>query len=343
MSRSVLLALAATLVAGCGGGGGGDNSSNPPPPPASGDAITSGNGLAVATDVVTSTQFVKDLGLPNVAGPFVPTQVTMRPESANSILALGIGDAVRRGVQAMSNPESRQQIAACEDDDPTCTAVQCTKGGDITITANLADETTLTAGDVVTVFFDSCAEASGTLDGGVDLTVTNVDGDPNAPPFSADLDVAIDSVSLAQADSMVSANGTIGATISSESAGSLEFLLSGSELATVLDSETITLRDFTIDETDDLDAGQYTLNVAGTMESDVQGTYDFETPTTLAGEGGQFPSAGEILVHGADDTSARITALDNTNVRLELDTDGDGEADESTDTTWDALTTSSGG
>src|SRR6187549_3181382 len=139
MSRSVLLALAAVFQVGCGGGGGGDGGNNnpPPPPPASGDAITSNNGMAVATDVVTSTQFVKDLGLPDAAGPFVPTQVTVRPESAGSILAAGIGGAVRRGVQAMSDIESRQQIAACEDGDPDCTAVQCTLGGDITITADL--------------------------------------------------------------------------------------------------------------------------------------------------------------------------------------------------------------
>src|SRR5262245_367321 len=82
MSRSVLLAVAATLQVACGGGGGGDSSNNNGggnnPPPASGDSITTNNGMAVATDVVTSTQFVKDLGLPDAAGPFIPTQVTVR-------------------------------------------------------------------------------------------------------------------------------------------------------------------------------------------------------------------------------------------------------------------------
>src|SRR5262245_8785375 len=103
MSRSVLLALAATLQVACGGGGGGDDNGGggnnpppPPPPPATGDTITSANGMAVSTDVMTTTEFVKDLGLPDAAGPFIPTQVTVRPESAGSILAVGIGGAVRR-------------------------------------------------------------------------------------------------------------------------------------------------------------------------------------------------------------------------------------------------------
>jgi hypothetical protein len=294
--------------------------------------------MAVATAVVTTTTFVQDLGLPDAAGPFVPAGVTVRPASANSSLAVGIGGAVRRGVEAISKIESRLAIAACEPEDPDCTAVQCTLGGDITITATLADDSTLTPGDVVSVVYNSCAEADGTLNGGVNLTVTTVDGDPNVPPFSADLDVAIDSVALTHEGTTVSANGALGATISSEAEGTLTLALAGTELATVLDDDTITLQDFTSTESDDFNAGQYTLDVAGTIASDVQGSYAFETPTTLTGAGGEFPSAGEILIHGADDTSARITALDNTNVRLELDTDGDGEPDESTDTTWTDLT-----
>jgi len=96
--------------------------------------------------------------------------------------------------------------------------------------------------------------------------------------------------------------------------------------------------DFITRQLDSFRTSQLTVGVAGTIASDVQGSYAFETPTTLTGAGGEFPSAGEILIHGADDTSARITALDNTNVRLELDTDGDGEPDESSDTTWTDLT-----
>ena len=322
--RSALLILAAVLQTACGGGGGGDSGSNPPPPPPpTGDTITSTNGQSVATGVVTSTLFVKDLGLPDVAGPFVPTAVTGRPEQAKTALNVAIGEGMRRGITALRGIETTSEDT-----------IDCSLGGAITITTNIATDGTLTIGDVVSAVFDACIESDGTLNGAVDLTVNAVTGDVSNPPFSAGLDVSIDQVSLEQGDSLTSANGALGATISSDTPEDLELVLAGTELATSVGDDTIVLRDFTIDEVDDLSGGGYTLVVSGTFESAALGTYDFDTATTLTGSGGDFPSAGELVIHGASDTSAHVIALDDTNVRVELDTNGDGAADESTDMTW---------
>jgi hypothetical protein len=45
-----------------------------------------------------------------------------------------------------------------------------------------------------------------------------------------------------------------------------------------------------------------------------------------------------LLVQGAN-SSARLTAIDNVNVMIELDVNGDGEADQTINTTWVDLTT----
>jgi hypothetical protein len=331
MNRSALLALAAAFQVGCGGGGGDDGSSNPPPPPPpAGDTITSANGQEVSRGVMASVQFVKDLGLPDVAGGFVPTGIVIvTPAStAASPLATAIHGAVRRGVEAMRGIQTTSEDT-----------VQCSLGGDITITANIADDSgQLTEGDAVSVLFNGCTEADGTLDGAVDLTVTTVTGALDNPPFSAGLDVNVDSVTLTQDTAVLSAGGTMTATIASESTNDRNLVLSGTELTTVVDDETMVLRDFNIDETDNLDTGAYTLDMSGTIDSDTLGTFDFATTTAFTGLGGAFPDTGVMVISGASATTATITALDNTNVRVDLDTDGDGTADESTDTTWDALT-----
>lgn len=332
MNRSVLLALAAAFQVGCGGGGGGSsNPPPPPPPPPTGDTITSANGQEVSRSVMASTQFVKDLGLPDVAGGFVPTAIitSAAPESTTaSPLATAINGAVRRGVQAMRGVQTISEDT-----------IQCSLGGDITITATIADDSgQLTEGDAVSVVFDGCTEAQGTLDGAVDLTVTTVTGALDNPPFSAGLDVNIDAVSLTQEDSVLSAGGTLAATISAQSTSDRDLLLTGTELSTVVDGETVVLSDFSIEETDNLDTGAYTLDMSGTIDSETDGTFDFDTTTIFAGVGGAFPDSGVMVITGADDTSATLTALDNVNVRVDLDTDGDGSPDESSDTTWDALT-----
>jgi hypothetical protein len=326
MHRTALLILAATLQTACGGGGGGDSGgsgNNPPPPPPTGDTITSTNGQEISHGVVTSTLFVKDLGLPDVAGPFIPTAIVGRPAAAKAPLSRAIGDAVRRGIT------SARAIETTSED-----TINCSLGGAITITTNIANEGTLTEGDVISLVFDACTEEDGTLDGAVDLTMTSVTGDIANPPFSVGMDISIDQVSLVQGDSFVSADGGLGATLSSETPQDLGLLLSGTSLTTVVDSDTITLSDFIIDEIDDLDTGQYTLTLEGTFDSEALGTYDFATTTNFVGASGDFPSEGELVITGAEDTSAHVIALDNVSVVIELDTDGDGEADESIDTTW---------
>ena len=330
MDRSALLALAAVLVGACGGGGGGDDNSggnNPPPPPPASGAITSDNADEVAGAIVTSTQFIRNFGLPDVAGPFIPAGVAnMQPAGSMSQIADAINGGIRRGIANM-----REIQVETED------TIPCTLGGQIVVTANVANEGALTVGDVVSVVFESCTEVAGTTDGSVDLTVTEVTGDVTAPPFSAGLDVNISGVTLVQDATTVSADGLLSAVIEAPSDAELSLTLNGTDLATEVEGDTAVLEAFDIAEVDDLNTGAYTLDYSGSIDAETLGAFDFETTTTFTGNGGQHPSAGELMIHGDDDTSARVTAIDNVNVQLSIDTDGDGTEDDVIDTTWDAL------
>lgn len=59
----------------------------------------------------------------------------------------------------------------------------------------------------------------------------------------------------------------------------------------------------------------------------------YETPVAFTGAGDEFPAKGQLLLHGAKDASARMTAIDTTSVRIELDLDGDGAIDQGTSST----------
>jgi hypothetical protein len=325
----MLLALAATVLAGCGGGGGGDdggnNGGNNPPPPANSGSITAANGQQIASVAVSSTLFVQDLGLPDVAGPFIPTA-----QAAGPVSIAALGPAMDNAFRRIAN-DMREVDAITED------TITCSLGGQILMTGNFEDETTLTVGDTLTLFFDACAENDGTLEGLVDMIVTEVTGDPNAAPFTVGLDVTLDGVTLTDEDSVQSADGTLGATLSAETDHDQGTLLVGTEIATAVGADTMVLRDFSIEDSNDFDQGSYTLALSGTMEDATLGDFPFETETTFVGSGGQFPHEGTLLIQGSNDTTLRVIALDAENVRIEIDENGDGTEDETVDTTWDEL------
>jgi hypothetical protein len=65
----------------------------------------------------------------------------------------------------------------------------------------------------------------------------------------------------------------------------------------------------------------------------------YETPVAFTGTSDTFPSQGQLLLRGANGATARMTAVDATGVRVELDLDGDGAVDPggTSTTTWVAI------
>jgi hypothetical protein len=83
-----------------------------------------------------------------------------------------------------------------------------------------------------------------------------------------------------------------------------------------------------------MQSAPYELTSLGTLQSsDLAGTVSFTTPVTFEGFAGEYPEVGELLI-SATNSSARLVALDNVNVRIDIDTDGNGTVDNTIDTTW---------
>jgi hypothetical protein len=80
------------------------------------------------------------------------------------------------------------------------------------------------------------------------------------------------------------------------------------------------------------------LFAAGLIDStQLAGIVRYSTPVEFSGAGIEFPSAGVLFVEGSN-SSARLTAVDNVTVTIELDVNGDGETDQTINTTWVDLT-----
>lgn len=71
--------------------------------------------------------------------------------------------------------------------------------------------------------------------------------------------------------------------------------------------------------------GGQSVVVTGRVYHPVHGYVDVSTPVALVVETGQaFPSSGELVVTGANDSKAKLTALSTTAFHIEVDADGNG-------------------
>ena len=75
----------------------------------------------------------------------------------------------------------------------------------------------------------------------------------------------------------------------------------------------------------------WVANFADAIRQSDNGVY-----VNFVGNEGEYPNTGVLLVRG-ESSSARLVAVDATNVRIEIDNNGDGTTDEIIELTWAEL------
>jgi hypothetical protein len=84
--------------------------------------------------------------------------------------------------------------------------------------------------------------------------------------------------------------------------------------------------------------GAFTIAGTGTLyQSDMGGEVDYDITTPFAGTHPNPPGTGVLLVTGGGGTSILLSAVDDVNARLDVDTDGDGTRETVINTTWAVL------
>jgi len=216
----------------------------------------------------------------------------------------------------------------------------CIVSGSITMSGDIADPLTLTVGDTFSIEATACDDGIGEIvDGFISMTVTDFSGDFLLGTYLLGMNAVLDGLQVTTATDVISSTGDASIALDTMATPFVSASVSGSSMMTSSNASTETLTGYATEQS--VDAGiapaPYTLTSRGTVDSSqLADIVSYTTPVQFQGNGIDFPHTGELLITGGN-SSARLIALDDVNVRIELDSDGDGVVDVTVDTTWDAL------
>lgn len=216
----------------------------------------------------------------------------------------------------------------------------CAVDGSATITGQIADPATLSAGDRLNFEFFDCDDGNDKVLNGVYEIVVNIfSGDVSQGSFSLDATVTFDAFEIAQGSGTTALNGVTTVNLDTSVAPITSVAVSGVSLSVGDGTDSATLAEFRNEVTHNAGVAPevYTMAASGTLTSTLfEGSVNYSTPAPFQGFVNEFPFPGELLVTGADGASLKLMALDSTNVRLEIDS-GDGSEVVTQDTTWFAV------
>ena len=218
----------------------------------------------------------------------------------------------------------------------------CLSDGSVTISGDIAVPGTLTADDTFTVVYTLCDEGTGeVVDGLVEFTVGDFTGELLAGAYMLSMDAVVTNLQVLTGTDTLTSTGDATVTLDTMVSQFVEAGTSGTSMTTDSNASSATIMSFQSHQT--LDGNQqnlpYTISASGRLDTTkLGGIVSYSTPVEFSGAGTDFPSEGVLLVEGTN-SLARLTAVDNVSVTIELDINGDGVTDETVNTTWVDLTT----
>ena len=325
MQRTAVITIASTLLfAGCGGGGSG-GSEGPVASPDLTVSITSNNAIEVAkVSWATALESVEFSDLTGT-GLFI---------GGTSGGVSKLDDAIATSAKLHGGP-AEETIPA--------ETVPCDVSGDVTVSGQIADPVTptLTEGDFFQIDFNNCDDGLGSVtDGLMRMDIDAFNGDLSSELFDMTVTLTLDTFQVTAGQDVITSHGDVTATIDTTNLPSLFTGISGNSMRIDANSSSESLTNFAsslnVDGT--VDPAGYARSAAGTLDStQLAGAIRYSTPDTFEGVDTDFPNSGEFLVEG-NESSLRLIAVNNIEVRIELDLDGDGIVDETILTTWAELT-----
>ena len=320
-SSPVSLIALLLLIAGCGGSGG--STFGGTPPVATSFPIDGSNGVAVTR--LSWEAAVESGGLADLGS------------------AAGLSGSAPNG-SAIASRASRDEgllfdVVSMVPFGPD--VFPCDGGtGTVTVSGDIALPGTFTPGDSFLIEYELCDEGFGeVIDGSISLTVRDFAGDIFLGTYLLGMDALVDALSVATAADTIVGNGDATITLDTTETPFIQANVSGTSLSQDSLSSSETLRNYSSSQTFDgnLSPAIYTMDASGTLDSSqLPGDVVYSTETTFTGNEGEYPNTGVLLVRG-ENSSARLIAVDATNVRIEIDSNGDGTADEIIELTWAEL------
>lgn len=315
------------FLAACGGGGDTGNGAVVPPPASlainsSNAAQVSGAAYGAATSSgeygeLSGSTGIMDGGGGSLAKTTVSSQVKATINGAAQLVPIGSGPA------------------------------DCLVDGTVDISGNINDlialsTGVLTPGDSFRVEYAACDDGTGeVLDGRIDMVV----GDPFTGNFidgayELTMDIETTNFQVRSDIDVITSNGDVSSTLNTLDAPYIEASVGGNRMTVDSNSGSETLTAYSSMQTFDgrVTPAPYTMTAAGTLDStQIGGVVDYSTPVTFEGVDTGYPTAGILLVEGANSAARLIAQANGVDVVIEIDADGDDTFETTILTTWEAL------
>lgn len=334
--KLVLVSLAVSLLGACGGGdpGGGNSGGGAVIAPPVQDAqvqIDAANAPAVTWAALNAAAFDGELGGIGGIGVVGSPAAQGMLSKLERLPIIGMSKVYSQTVNATVGPITEA----------------CLVSGTVTNWAVVSDPLSITAGDVLSSAFDMCDDGDGVvLNGEMGFRFTSFTGSLDTGLFSTEIEVHIE-YGVTMDDGSAAGPVWVGGDylISLNTLESPSVTTAVSSRFTLWfyreDGKSLAMNDFVTDIRIDVDTLSYefmsTITADGTFgSSEFEGVANYATIEPFVAIGVSNPFTGQMLITGANNSSIRITALDDTTVRLDMDYDGDGAVDETVDLSWEA-------
>jgi len=323
-----LLALAGTLaVAACGGGSSGGGSA-----PTATAELTVNNSVQIAGATADAALFSSEFDqLANLGVLGSPGGVAVVQAGSEASVTLARKTSQLQAITSTSTT----LVSVSESDD-------CPLGGTMSVSAEIQNPETLSAGDNFSLSYADCDFGDGVLaNGSISFRVTSMQGELNGDNIQVGFDLQIANLEIAEVGDGATIDGDISMSLNLTPTATT-VSMSGSSLSVTSGVDSMMLSDYSTTVTADLSAfpESITLQSSGfLMSSEFDGEVQFSTDIALQVSGENNPTAGRLRITGANGANITVIPLDAQNVRVEVDLDGDNAADEggTFDMSWQEL------
>ena len=267
---------------------------------------------------------------------------TVAAEVPLFVVQTGVGDTsggLASIGQGLSQPHAKAAFRNNVYVDPFGpTTYNCPVSGTFTVTGDVTDPNTVTAGDSISYSSSACNSGLGyTVDGSHSIDVTAIDGDVATGDYEQAQDMLLTDFRAESSTGVTTINGDHSAIIDSRPLNAITTTFVGNSLTITEQGVTVSVNNFIGFETyQTADPFNYSFDAAGTANSTaVQGSFDFIVDETFSSQGGNHPSDGILSIIGKDNSTARIGVNDAANIYVQVDANASGNYESTVEMTWD--------
>lgn len=217
------------------------------------------------------------------------------------------------------------------------TVYDCPTSGTFTVTGNVADPNTITAGDNINYESSACDSGTGyTVDGDHTVDISSVAGDVASGQYELGQALTFTGFRAASATLVTTLDGDYTAVTDSTVPGAFATSFSGNAISIGEDQVTIALSGYSgFAELETVDPFTYYFDVAGRASGAGLGSFNYQTAETIFQQVGSLPFDGMLDVVGTNGSRARLAIEDVTSVVVQVDNNGNTNFEISVITTWE--------